>query len=340
MSQTLPFINDPTLLARSGPIRALLSRPDPTKSLNRLIEQWVVLPEEWDELSEATRADLLAAEVGVDFIEKLRKHHLLTDYQAEMVRSGCEAELILGHYRLLQPVGKGGMGTVYCAEHLHLRRRVAIKVMSRALDPNPRLLHRFYSEARSVAKLQHPNIVACTDAGRDCAPGVPPRDYYVMELIPGQDLHDLVRACGPLPPARACDIFRQIAEALAEAHRLGLIHRDIKPSNILITPDWQAKLLDFGLALHPQHRMTEPGTVLGTVGYMAPEQARDCQTVDSRADLFSLGATLYWALTGHDPFPETGNMLHDLSVRLTRGRSTSRSCVQNFLMNSRNSLRG
>jgi len=138
-----------------------------------------------------------------------------------------------------------------------------------------------------------------------------------MELIRGQDLFELVRRGGGLPPNRVCDIFRQIAEALTEAHRVGLVHRDIKPSNILITPDWQAKLLDFGLALHPQHRMTEPGTVLGTVGYMAPEQARDCQAVDARADLFSLGATMCWALTGQDPFPETGNFLNDLTNRLS-----------------------
>ncbi|CAN0510772.1 unnamed protein product, partial [Phaeothamnion confervicola] len=121
---------------------------------------------------------------------------------------------------------------------------------------------------------------------------------------------------GPLPPSRACDLFRQIAEALAEAHRFGLVHRDIKPGNILITPDWRAKLLDFGLALRPQNRMTEPGLVLGTIGYMAPEQAQDAHLVDARADLFSLGATMYWALTGREPFPETGHLLRDLTARL------------------------
>jgi response regulator RpfG family c-di-GMP phosphodiesterase len=136
-----------------------------------------------------------------------------------------------------------------------------------------------------------------------------------MELIPGQDLHTAVNNRGPLQPSRVCDLFRQIAEALAEAHRYGLVHRDIKPSNIFITPDWQAKLLDFGLALQPQHRMTEPGLLLGTIGYMAPEQAQCSNQVDERADLFSLGATMYWALTGREPFPETGHVLRDLNAR-------------------------
>ena len=197
-----------------------------------------------------------------DLLDRLVDNHLLTRFQAEKVREGGEGELVLGHYRLLDVIGRGGMGTVYRAEHLHLRRQVAVKVMARTAETNPRLLHRFYGEARAVAKLQHPNIVGCLDAGRHTPPGAGPRDYYVMELIPGADLQATVAASGPLPPGRACDLFRQIAEALAEAHRFGLVHRDIKPGNILITPDWRAKLLDFGLALRPQNRMTEPGLLL------------------------------------------------------------------------------
>src|SRR5205085_11820103 len=133
----------------------------------------------------------------------------------------------------------------------------------------------------------------------------------------GSDLHEVVRLHGALPPGRVTELFRQVAEALTEAHRLGLVHRDIKPSNILVTPDWQPKLLDFGLALQPSRRMTEPGTLLGTIGYMAPEQAQNPHLVDSRADLFSLGATMYLALTGREPYPETGNVLRDLSRRLS-----------------------
>src|SRR5204862_8077790 len=132
----------------------------------------------------------------------------------------------------------------------------------------------------------------------------------------GQDLAGLIRNKGPRSPRRACELFRQVADALAEAHRLGLVHRDIKPSNVLVTPDWQAKVLDFGLARLPSGNVTEPGTLLGTVGYMAPEQARDPHAVDARADLFGLGATMYWALTGREPYPETGNVLLDLTARI------------------------
>jgi response regulator RpfG family c-di-GMP phosphodiesterase len=283
--------------------------------LDQLVELSVVLPDEWDELPPAARDEILRPAGAGDLLDRLVRHRLLTEYQAETVRQRRAGELVLGHYRLLEPVGKGGMGVVFRGEHLHLRRPVAVKVMTRTLETDARLLPRFYAEARAVAKLQHPNIVGCSDAGRHARPDGPARDYYVMELIAGQDLHAIVTRSGPLPLHRACELFRQIAEALAATHRLGLVHRDIKPGNILVTPDWQAKLLDFGLVLQQDRRVTEPGVVLGTIGYMAPEQARDSQ-VDGRADLFSLGATLFWALTGRDPYPNTGNLVHDLTTRL------------------------
>jgi response regulator RpfG family c-di-GMP phosphodiesterase len=284
-----------------------------------LLDHQIVLAEEWEELTVQDRELVAELDNPDEILTALTQRHLLTSFQAEAVRKGSGTDIVLGQYRLLDVLGQGGMGTVYRAEHLQLRREVAVKVMARAAEGNQRMINRFYAEARAVARLQHPNIVTCFDAGRVRRPGPTPvyRDYFVMELIAGQDLYALIREKGPLPPHRACDLFRQVAEALGEAHRHGLIHRDIKPSNILVTPDWQAKVLDFGLARVPQRNVTEPGTLLGTIGYMAPEQARDPHGVDTRADLFSLGATLYWALTGREPYPETGNPLQDLHRRLT-----------------------
>lgn len=285
-------------------------------ALGKLIVDWVVLPEEWDELPPAVQRELLAIGDTGRLLARLGELNLLTPFQAEAVRDGRTDHLVIGQYRVLDVIGRGGMGTVYRAEHLHLRKQVAVKVLERTAGDDARRLHRFLLEARAVAGLRHPHVVACLDAGREDRVGRP-RDYYVMEFIPGVDLQRLVREQGPLPVRRACDLFRQVAEALGEAHRHGLVHRDIKPSNLLITPDWRAMVLDFGLALHPRRNVTEPGTVLGTVGYMAPEQATDPSRVDARADLFALGASLFWALAGHDPFPESGSVLADLIRRQT-----------------------
>jgi response regulator RpfG family c-di-GMP phosphodiesterase len=290
------------------------------RQLGELLDCSAVLPEDWEELSALSKAEVCESETVDDLIGHLVKHKLLTAFQAKLVRAGRTKDILLGAYRLLDVLGRGGMGVVYLGEHIHLRRRVAIKITAHCREKNPRLVHRFYAEARSVARLRHPNIVGCLDAGRHIGGGGATddgTDYFVMEFVPGQDLDTLIRSGGPLTVPRTADIFRQVADALAEAHKHGLVHRDLKPSNILITPEFQAKLLDFGLALHPKHALTEPGTLLGTVGYMAPEQARDPHSVDGRADLFSLGASMFWALTGREPFPESGNPLSDLTRRLT-----------------------
>jgi response regulator RpfG family c-di-GMP phosphodiesterase len=142
--------------------------------------------------------------------------------------------------------------------------------------------------------------------------------YLVMEFVPGENLDDFVRDRGPLPIAQACNLIYQIACALSETHKFNLVHRDIKPSNIIVTPEEQAKLLDFGLSRHVPTRLTQSGTVLGTIDFMAPEQARDASTVDVRADIYSLGGTLFWCLTGHLPFPNNGSEIEVLMRRLTQ----------------------
>jgi response regulator RpfG family c-di-GMP phosphodiesterase len=212
------------------------------------------------------------------------------------------------------------MAVVYRAEHIEMRHVVAIKVLPMTRDQDPRLETRFSAEMRAVARLRHPNIVSALDAGRAFShdPDAPVLWYLVMEYVAGQDLHDLVCDRGPLPLARACNLVHQIAAALAETNKFGLVHRDIKPSNILATAEDQAKLLDFGLSRRAEARMTQPGTVLGTIDFMAPEQARDASKVDIRADLYSLGGTLFWCLTGRLPFPTSGGPAEALLRRLNQ----------------------
>ena len=220
------------------------------------------------------------------------------------MRAGRLHGLVLGNYRLLDRIGVGGMGVVYRAEHRQLRTPVAVKALPPTPDQNPRTLARFFLEARAVGRLKHPNIVAAIDAGEEPArgPDQPAIPYFVMELVPGTDL-ERAAAAAPLPVGLACHIAHQIADALIEAHRLDLIHRDIKPSNVIVTPDHTAKLLDFGLARLPgEERLTRTGAQLGTIGFMAPEQSRNAHAVDGRADVFGLGATLFYALTGQAPF--------------------------------------
>jgi response regulator RpfG family c-di-GMP phosphodiesterase/tRNA A-37 threonylcarbamoyl transferase component Bud32 len=286
--------------------------------LNELLDQSVILPEEWEELDPGSREDIPALHTQAEVLKKLESLHLITHYQAETIRKGCLRDLRLGHYRILGMLGRGGMGVVYRAENTFLRREVAVKVFANSHLSCTKQLRRFYAEARAVARLHHPNLVACLDAGRDepIDPTAPGRDYFVMEMVNGEDLYSHLRENGPLTLERACDLFQQVAEALVEAHKHGLIHRDLKPSNIMVTPDWQAKLLDFGLAMHPHNRLTEPGTLLGTIGYMAPEQIKDAQAVDSRADIFGLGAVMFAALTAREPFADTGSPLRDLHNRL------------------------
>jgi response regulator RpfG family c-di-GMP phosphodiesterase/serine/threonine protein kinase len=293
--------------------------------IDSLLEQNILLMEDWEALPPRAQRRVLEAQEHAKALEQLVKHGLLTRYQAGRVEAGTTFGLVLGSYRLTERLGAGGMAVVFKAEHTDLRHHVAVKVLPPTTREDSAIESRFFAEMRIIARLRHPNIVAATDAGR-----VVSEDdhtilrYLVMEYVPGQDLEDVIRRHGLMSPARACSIAYQMASALSETHKYGLVHRDIKPSNMMLTGEDQVKLLDFGLTRHFGHRMTVPGTILGTIDYMAPEQARDASTVDIRADIFGLGGTLYWCLTGQVPFPFTGNPVEALTRRLTAPAPSAR----------------
>ena len=210
------------------------------------------------------------------------------------------------HYQILSLLGTGGMGEVYRARDARLGRDVAIKVLPVAYSSNPEWLRRFEQEARAAGQLNHPNVLTVYDVG--VHEGTP---YIVAELLEGEELRALLKR-GPLPERQALDIARQVASGLAAAHGKGIVHRDLKPENIFITTDGRAKILDFGIAKlktlpagsseeHASPHSTAPGIVMGTVGYMPPEQVLGHET-DSRVDIFALGVILYEVMSGRRPF--------------------------------------
>src|SRR5579872_885731 len=204
----------------------------------------------------------------------------------------------LGPYQIESPIGAGGMGEVYRARDVRLGRDVAIKILPSSFGTDPERLQRFAQESRAAAALNHPSILSIYDIGEER--GSP---YVVSELLEGETLRDRLRN-GPLPFRKAIDLAQQIARGLAAAHEKGIVHRDLKPENLFLTTDGRAKILDFGLAKFTHSESdrsgdaptmqvaTEAGTLLGTVGYMAPEQVRG-KPADPRSDIFALGAILY-----------------------------------------------
>ena len=229
----------------------------------------------------------------------------LTPFQAIQIHRGRGQELLLGSYVLLERLGEGGMGAVFKARNWKLGRVVALKLIRKERVNNVDAIRRFQREIRAAAQLRHPNIVHALDADEIGGSFV-----LVMEYVEGVDLAQLVKEKGPLPASQARDYVRQAALALAHAHEKGLVHRDIKPANLLLSSEGQVKLLDLGLARLPAgvdggslSTMTESGAVMGTPDFLAPEQARSSHDVDIRADLYSLGCTLYFLLAGQVPFP-------------------------------------
>jgi serine/threonine protein kinase len=230
---------------------------------------------------------------------------VITEWHANKLSDGKHKGFFLGKYKLLGHIGSGGMSSVYLAEHVHMHRRVAIKVLPQNRVNDSSYLPRFYREARAAAALDHANIVRAYDVDND-----ENLHYLVMEFVQGEDLQQLVKKNGPLPYEEAADYIRQAAMGLDHAHQKGLIHRDIKPANLLVDTSGVVKVLDMGLARFSDDNnlasltVAHEENVLGTADYLAPEQAINSHNVDSRVDLYSLGCTLYFVLTGHPPFPE------------------------------------
>ncbi|MCC9604879.1 serine/threonine protein kinase [Blastopirellula sp. JC732] len=234
------------------------------------------------------------------FVEK----NFITTWHREKILQGKYKGFFLSKYKLLGHLGTGGMSSVYLGEHTVMQRKVAIKVLPRNRVKDSSYLGRFHLEAQAAAQLDHPNIVRAFDVDNEGD-----THYIVMEYVPGCDLQVLVREKGPLEVETAADYIAQAADALEHAHQRGLIHRDIKPANLLLDNTGVVKVLDMGLARFTRDDATSltianQESVLGTADYLSPEQAVNSHKVDGRADLYSLGCSLYFLLVGHPPFPD------------------------------------
>lgn len=225
-----------------------------------------------------------------------------------------------GHYSLLEELGRGGFGIVYRARDDRTGRLVALKRMQPGVKDNPEQKARFEREMQIAQSLKHNHIVGCWEVGTEKG-----LSYLAMEMLTGENLADIVKRNGPLPVAEACTYVREAALGLQHAHDRKLVHRDVKPSNLLVEPSQQAasgcrgivKVLDMGLARYvaapenaeepPKEALTQYGQELGTPDYVSPEQILDSRSVDPRADVYSLGATLYYLLSGKTPFHEERN---------------------------------
>ena len=236
-------------------------------------------------------------EVTTDALaEQMVELGYLTSYQATQLKLG-RTKITLGPYVVKDWIGQGGMGQVFKAEHSVMGRECAVKVLA-AAKATPSAIRSFQHEIKTQAKLDHPNLVHAYDAGHDGDV-----HYLVTEYVPGEDLRKLVRSQGPLNTRQAANVFMQVALGLAHAHENQLIHRDIKPGNILVTPDGVAKLSDLGLSSVAGMADPNHGKIVGTADYLSPEQIRNPHEISSISDIYSLGCTVYYAVTGKVPYP-------------------------------------
>jgi serine/threonine protein kinase len=277
------------VLQQTALASGLLSRPQLDDALSGLLVTSAGVPRSAAEIPDAELADRLVA-MGY-----------LNRWQVEQLCEG-HTKFRLGPYRIVDAIGKGGMGHVFKGEHELLGRIEAVKVLPRSKS-TPEAIAAFQREMRVQAQLDHPNLVRISYADRDGD-----TYFFVTEYVPGTDLRRLVRRHGPLPATIAASIIAQAAEGLHYAHRRGLVHRDIKPGNLLVTPDGRTKLTDLGLAWFLMDDLgpvagAKSGTIVGTADYLAPENIAEPDKVRPVSDIYSLGCTFYYAVTGKVPFP-------------------------------------
>jgi serine/threonine protein kinase len=252
---------------------------------------------------------LAAARPGLtpeELLAELVADGILTPFQGDQLAQGRWKGFEVGGYRIIDRIGTGGMSQVYLAEHPARGTRVAVKVLAAWLADDPMARERFVREARAAAALTHPNIVRVVEVGTDA-----PLPFLVMEYIDGVSLQAAVARHGALPCGTAAYCARQAALGLQRAYEVGLVHRDVKPANLLVDRNGLVKLLDLGIVRSTvaDDRLTlrmgqGERLILGTAEYLAPEQALNCSAVDTRADIYALGGTLYFLLAGHPPFPD------------------------------------
>jgi eukaryotic-like serine/threonine-protein kinase len=279
-----------------------MTAPATTHEFLALVEQsGLVRRETMAQLSQKKRTEVASAESVRQAANILIAEGLLTHFQADAILQGKWRRFTIGRYRVLDQLGAGGMGQVYLCEHLHMKRRVALKVLPIAQLKNGSALERFYREARATAVLNHPNIVRSYDIGEEDN-----LHFLVMEYVEGSTLQELVQRQGPMAPLAVVNYMRQAALGLAHIQQASLVHRDMKPSNLVVDLTGTVKILDLGLARffeddNDNLTIKQRELMLGTVDFLSPEQAINSHGADIRADIYGLAATMYYCLTGQSP---------------------------------------